>query len=54
MLLLLTLIVIWAGYKFFTQWIWWIRSHAANRRMEDCYVMAGVTNNCRHVFLLAI
>ncbi len=24
MLLLLTLIVIWAGYKFFTQWIWWI------------------------------
>ena len=24
MLLLLTLIAIWAGYKFFTQWIWWI------------------------------
>ena len=24
MFLLLTLIVIWAGYKFFTQWIWWI------------------------------
>lgn len=24
MLLLLTLIVIWAGYKFLTQWIWWI------------------------------
>jgi len=24
MLLLLTLIVVWAGYKFFTEWIWWI------------------------------
>jgi len=30
------------------------RHHAANRRLEDCYVMASLIDHFRYMFLLAV
>jgi len=30
------------------------RHHAANRRLEDCYVMASLIDHCLYMLLLAV
>ncbi|MEE6693805.1 hypothetical protein, partial [Lactiplantibacillus plantarum] len=30
------------------------RHHATDRRLEDCYVMASVTDHCCYMLLLAV